>query len=61
MESIAIGETGTILELFVQPGSKRNQIDGPHDHRLEIKIAARAVNGAANATCALHYGTFKSF
>jgi uncharacterized protein (TIGR00251 family) len=60
MEYISIRENGIVLELLVQPGSKRTQIDGLHENRLKIKIAARAVDGAANAKlCALICKLFK--
>jgi uncharacterized protein len=49
MEYISTRENGIVLDLFIQPGSKRTQIDGLHENRLKIKIAARAVDGAANA------------
>jgi hypothetical protein len=38
-----------VLELHVQPGAKRTEIAGLHDGRLKIRLAARAVEGAANA------------
>jgi uncharacterized protein (TIGR00251 family) len=49
MEYISIRENGIVLELFVQPGSKVTRIEGLHENRLKIKIAAKAVDGAANA------------
>ena len=37
-----------MLELHVQPGAKRTEISGLHGERLKIRLAARAVEGAAN-------------
>jgi uncharacterized protein len=48
MEYISTRENGIVLELFVQPGSKVTRIEGLHENRLKIKIAAKAVDGAAN-------------
>ena len=48
-----------MLELHVQPGAKRNEFAGLHGGRLKIRIAARAVEGAANeALIALLAETF---
>jgi len=33
----------------VQPGAKRTEVAGVHGDRLKIRLAARAVDGAANA------------
>jgi uncharacterized protein (TIGR00251 family) len=54
MEYISSRENGIIVELFVQPGSKVTRIEGLHEtglheKRLKVKIAAKAVDGAANA------------
>ena len=38
-----------MLEIHVQPGAKRSEVAGMHDGRLKIRLAARAVEGAANA------------
>ncbi|MBI3376173.1 MAG: YggU family protein [Betaproteobacteria bacterium] len=38
-----------VLELHVQPGAGRTAIAGLHGKRLKIRLAARAVDGAANA------------
>lgn len=38
-----------MLELHVQPGAKRTEVAGIHGDRLKIRLAARAVDGAANA------------
>ncbi|MDR3614299.1 MAG: DUF167 domain-containing protein [Candidatus Obscuribacterales bacterium] len=39
---------GIILDVYVQPGSRSSIITGLHGSRLKIKLAARAVEGAAN-------------
>jgi len=38
-----------VLEVHVQPGAKRTEAAGLHGGRLKIRLAARAVDGAANA------------
>ena len=38
-----------MLELHVQPGARRTEVAGIHGGRLKIRLAARAVEGAANA------------
>jgi len=38
-----------VLELHVQPGAARTGVAGPHGECLKIRLAARAVDGAANA------------
>lgn len=35
--------------MHVQPGAKRSEVAGLHGGRLKIRLAARAVDGAANA------------
>ncbi|HVC12007.1 MAG TPA: DUF167 domain-containing protein [Burkholderiales bacterium] len=43
-------ETGRlVLDLHVQPGAARTEVSGPHGECLKIRLAARAVDGAANA------------
>jgi hypothetical protein len=37
-----------VLELHVQPGARRTEVAGLHGGRLKIRLAARAVQGAAN-------------
>lgn len=40
----------TIILVYVQPGSQKNQVIGLYgnDHRLKVKIKSRPVDGAAN-------------
>jgi uncharacterized protein (TIGR00251 family) len=38
-----------VLELHVQPGASRTEFAGLHGERLKIRLAARAVDGKANA------------
>lgn len=40
---------GVRLHLFIQPKSSKNQIVGPHNGMLKIKIAAPPVDGEANS------------
>jgi len=38
-----------ILELHVQPGASRTEFAGRHGERIKVRLAARAVDGKANA------------
>lgn len=38
-----------ILELHVQPGASRTEFAGRHGERIKLRLAARAVDGKANA------------
>ena len=38
-----------ILELHVQPGASRSEFAGKHGERIKVRLAARAVDGKANA------------
>lgn len=38
-----------MLELHVQPGASRTGVAGLHGGRLKLRLAARAVDGKANA------------
>jgi uncharacterized protein (TIGR00251 family) len=38
-----------VLELHVQPGASRTEVVGLHGARLKLRLAARAVDGRANA------------
>lgn len=48
-----------VLELHVQPGASRSEFAGMHGERLKVRLAARAVDGKANAALieflAAHY------
>ena len=48
-----------ILDLHVQPGASRSEFAGMHGARLKVRLAARAVDGQANAALieflAAHY------
>jgi uncharacterized protein (TIGR00251 family) len=48
-----------ILELHVQPGAARSEFAGTHGSRIKVRLAARAIDGAANEALieflALHY------
>jgi uncharacterized protein (TIGR00251 family) len=52
-----------VLEVHVQPGASRTGVAGLHGERLKLRIAARAVDGAANAALveflAGHFGVAK--
>jgi uncharacterized protein len=38
-----------VLELHVQPGAARSEFAGKHGERIKVRLAARAVDGKANA------------
>jgi uncharacterized protein (TIGR00251 family) len=40
---------GSELIVHAQPGASRNEVAGEHGDALKVRIAARAVEGAANA------------
>lgn len=40
---------GCTLRIHVQPGAARNEVAGRHGDALKLRIAAAAVEGAANA------------
>ena len=47
------------LRVHVVPGAKKSAIDGRHGDRLKVRIAARPVDGEANAVlCAFVAGAF---
>lgn len=39
---------GYILALYCQPGAKKTEVQGEHDGRLKIRLAAPPVEGKAN-------------
>jgi uncharacterized protein (TIGR00251 family) len=42
-------KTGTyVLALYCQPGAKKTEVQGQHDGRLKIRLAAPPVEGKAN-------------
>jgi hypothetical protein len=45
---------GLILSLRVQPGSSCDNFAGMHNHRLKLRLCAKAVDGAAN-TALCHF------
>jgi len=49
-----------VLDLHVQPGASRSGFAGRHGERIKIRLAARAIDGKANAALieflADHYG-----
>lgn len=53
-----------ILDLHVQPGASRTEFAGRHGDRIKLRLAARAVDGKANAALieflAAHYHVPKS-
>ena len=42
-----------VLALYCQPGAKKTEIQGEHDGRLKIRLAAPPVEGKANDTLIL--------
>ena len=40
-----------LLDVFVQPKSSRNSIEGIHDRELKIRLTAPPVEGQANKAC----------
>lgn len=45
---IESADQGLILSVYVQPGASKNQIIGPHNGALKIKIKSPPVDGKAN-------------
>ena len=39
-----------VLALYCQPGAKKTEVQGEHDGRLKIRLAAPPVEGKANDT-----------
>ena len=48
---LAAIEGGVRLRLRVQPGAKAERLDGVHDNRLQLRLTAPPVDGAANRAC----------
>jgi uncharacterized protein (TIGR00251 family) len=47
------------LRVHVVPGAKKSAIDGRHGDRLKVRVAARPIEGEANAAlCAFVAGAF---
>ena len=42
---------GTLISLYIQPRSARNQIVGMHADSLKLKLTSPPVEGAANKSC----------
>lgn len=42
-------DSGWTLSVRVQPGARRSEVVGPHGDDLKVRVAARAVDGKANA------------
>ncbi len=42
-------EAGCVLDLSVQPGAKRNAVEGLHDGALRLRLVAPPVDGQANS------------
>ena len=48
MSWVSTGAGEILLAVHVQPRSSRNAVDGLHNGRLKIRVAAPPVDGAAN-------------
>jgi hypothetical protein len=44
-------EGGTLVDVYVQPGARRNELAGIFDSSLKLRLVARPIEGAANAQC----------
>ena len=51
LECLKLHPQGTVVSLYVQPRSSRNQIVGLHGPQLKIKLTSPPVEGAANKCC----------
>lgn len=50
--------SSTILDIYVQPGSKNSQICGTHGDRLKLKVASPPVDGKANEAVIAFFADF---
>ncbi len=50
-ECLSLHPQGTILRLYIQPRSSRNQIVGLFGDRLKVKLTSPPVEGTANKCC----------
>jgi uncharacterized protein (TIGR00251 family) len=42
---------GAVLQIYVQPGSSRNELAGIHQGNLKVRLTSPPVEGQANRTC----------
>ncbi len=42
---------GVVFRVYVQPRASRNEVVGPHNGALKVKLTAPPVGGAANKMC----------
>ncbi len=42
---------GVVFRVYVQPRASRNEVVGPHNGALKVKLTAPPVDGAANKMC----------
>jgi uncharacterized protein len=47
-EHLNINEQGITLNIHAQPGSRSTSLSGLHGGRIKVRLAAKAVDGAAN-------------
>lgn len=45
------GSNGTLLDIYVQPKSSKNEIAGVHERSLKVRLTAPPVEGEANKEC----------
>jgi len=51
LDCLKLHPKGTVVSLYVQPRSSRNQIVGLHGDNLKVKLTSPPVEGAANKCC----------
>ncbi len=44
-------DEGTLLNLYIQPKSSKNELAGLHQHALKVRLTAPPVEGEANKEC----------